>query len=253
MCFWNMTTISHKSKKSAPRAAIAIAALLILAAVIWRGTAANIFWKAAEPILRLRDSLDKTENARLRAALASSSAALSDRNFLYQENLDLKSRLGRAPTGKANNRVLAGVLQSPPGVPYDTLLIDAGARQGIKKGDFVSAGGETLIGAISDAYDDTARVVLFSAPGETYQAIISSQGKGIPVSIHGQGAGSMTGEIPESAQVAVGDSVVFPGISGGFTGAVSFVRIKNGESFKTIYVRLPVDLFSLQYVEVWKK
>ena len=63
----------------------------------------------------------------------------------------------------------------------------------------------------------------------------------------------MTGEVPSGTEVAVGDSIVFSGISGGFIGEISLVEIKNGESFKTIYSHLPVNLFSLKFVEVWKK
>jgi cell shape-determining protein MreC len=228
-----------------------LAALVILV-VTFRPFFAGVAWRVLTPVIALRNSLGVGEVAALRAELASTSAALADRNFLYQENLSLKARLGRdlsAPAGAGTTVVLAGVLQRPPWTPYDTLLIDAGSAQGIQQDDLVSAGGSALIGKISDVYAGTARVTLFSAPGEGHQALLNGS---MAISLEGQGGGSMRAEVPRGTAVAVGDPVHFPGIGTGITGQVAAIDAKEGDSFVTIYLHVPADIFSLRYVEVLK-
>jgi hypothetical protein len=48
----------------------------------------------------------------------------------------------------------------------------------------------------------------------------------------------------------VGDSVVIPGLGNFFLGSVTHIETPAGSSFETLYIQLPVDIFSLQYVEV---
>jgi len=250
----NMTTISRSRKRKLPSppalATAALVAALVVATIVWRTQAGTLFWLVATPLVSLRDSFDATESAQLRAQLASSTAAVADRNALYQENLLLKSQFGRDAGAPV---VLASVLMRPPGTPYDTLLIDAGRQQGIVQGALVSAGGNAYIGTVTDVYAYTSRVTLFSAPGSTYNALVMLSGKpgaNVPVSLVGQGAGSMSAKVPSATAVVIGDSVVVPGIATAFAGAVSHVERPAGDSFETLYVHLPVDLFSLQFVEV---
>jgi cell shape-determining protein MreC len=242
-----MKTISpHRRRGSLPWARLAqLAALaaLIAAAVLWRAPLAGILWRGLEPVMQWR-ALGAGGSALLAQELASTTAALADRNALAADNQLLKQELGR---GGAATGVLALVLERPPGTPYDTLVIDAGLNHGLAQGDLVFAAGATLIGEVSEVYATTAQVTLFSSPGQTYQALIRGS---IPVSMTGQGAGSMTGEVPAQTVVHAGDPVLYPAMTGGFTGAVSRVDAPAGESFETIYVQLPVDLFSLRYVRV---
>ena len=191
------------------------------------------------------------QNEMLQAQLASTTAALADRNALYEENLQLKSRLGRDVSVQS---ILAGVILRPPSVPYDTLTIDAGSDQGVTRGALVTAGGTTVIGTVDEVETSTARVTFFSAPGEKYQALLleSSAHGPMPVVVEGHGGGTMTAQVPAHSGVAVGDSVVLSGIVGEYTAKVVAVNAQQGESFETLYMRLPVNLQALQFVEVLK-
>lgn len=228
-------------------AALAFVAIFFAAVFLWRGTFADLLWRAAAPLLAFRNGFDSSENARLRTELASTTALLADRSALYAENLQLKSQFGR---DIQEHRLLGAVLERPPGIPYDTLLLDVGRDHGVVPGDLVSAGGTTRIGTITEVYANTSRVVLFSTPGESYQVLLRGT---MPVTISGQGAGSFAGEVPKDTNVAAGDALVFPGLASGFAGAVSFVEEKEGASFKIIYARLPVNLLELRFVEVLVK
>jgi cell shape-determining protein MreC len=215
------------------------------AVVLLRQPASGLFWRIMAPVARVREALGQNEAKQLRAELASSTAALSDRDLLYKENINLKERLGRS--GAPQARTLAAILQRPPWTPYDTLLIDAGADLGIAEGALVSAGGQGLIGRVSEVYAGSARVELFSAPGVSYQALLNGT---LPLAVEGQGGGSLRAEVPAGTPVAVGDTVSFPGLLGGILAKVSAIEAKTGESFIIIYLRLPANPEDLQYVEV---
>lgn len=228
-----------------------ICALLIGGGIAFHRTLEAVLWGMVAPLERTLNSFDSSENARLHAELAQATALVADRNALYQENLDLKKRLGRDASMPV---ILAGVLQRPPAIPYDTLMVDAGEAEGVHVGDFVSAGGTTRIGTVGEVYSHTSRVILFSAPGQTYDVLLhlASTTQVVPVNMQGQGSGSFVGQVPAGTRVRVGDSLVFPGIASAFAGSVSSVHFDPKLSFETLYARLPVDLLSLQFVEIEK-
>jgi cell shape-determining protein MreC len=238
--------------------AVVLCALLVL--LVARSTLAGVLWRIAAPIslhnpfAPLVAQFHSTatlmsENTLLKAQLASTSAALADRNALYEENLALKSRLGR---DASVHSLLASVVLRPPTTPYDTLMIDAGSTQGVALGDYVSAGGTTVIGTVDVLYPTSARVKLLSSSGESYQGLLieSSAHAAVPVTVVGQGGGSFMTEVPAQTAALPGDSIVLPGIMGGYTGRVSRVDARTGDSFETLYLQLPANPQELQYVEV---
>ncbi len=229
---------------------ILILVIVFVVVFFFRDGVAGLLWRGMLPLLVPQSLEDSSENQRLRDALSSTTSALADRTILYQENVDLKARLWRNVGVQA---ILAGVVSRPPRTPYDTLVIDVGSAQGLVVGDLVSAGGTAFIGTVSQVYSTTARVELFSAPGETHDGLLSTSiDNSVPIILEGQGAGSLMARVPVGVAVAVGDAVVLPGVATGLFGAVSHIEMKTGESFKTIFVHLPVNLFSIRYVEVLK-
>ena len=225
--------------------------VLLLGVILWREPLSGFLWRGLSPVLSLRDTLQSGEVARLRAQLAAAEALAADRGYLYQENLDLKVRLQR---NAEQGVLLAGVVARPPQTPYDTLIIDTGEREGVLVGNFVSAGGTLLVGAVSQVYPTTARVILFSAPGEMHNALLYLRdNKTVPLTLEGQGGGGFLSRVPVGTHASVGDAVLLPGISGGFFATVSAIELTEGESFETLYFHLPVSPFSLRYVEVWSQ
>lgn len=219
-------------------------------ALLWRSGASALLWKALTPVMLVRNALESSQVAALRAELASTNALLADHNVLRTENTMLKSRLGRA--GVEGSVILAGVVMAPPASAYDTLVIDAGTAQGVAVGQNVSAGGSTIIGTVTDVSSDSARVTLLSAPGTTHDALVMSKQSGstLPISIAGQGGGSFSGQLPSGSTVGTGDSVVFAGVAGQFVAQVVAVERRAGESFVTLYMHMPVNIFDLRFVEI---
>ena len=107
-----------------------------------------------------------------------------------------------------------------------------------------------MIGTISEVYARAARVTLYSAPGQKYDALLRGV---IPLAIEGQGGGSLQARLPAGTAVSVGDSALLPGIAGGISAIVSRIERGDGESFVTLYFSLPVDMLGLRFVEVWKQ
>lgn len=224
--------------------------VLCVVVILLQKQLSSVVWQVLTPIAKVRDTLASTEVSNLQAQLASTTAALADRDALYSQNIELKKMLGRPQT---SSQVLAAVLLRPPGIPYDTLLIDTGTDSGVVVGDLVFAAGTVAIGEVSDVYAHTSRVSLFSAPGRTYEAEVTLQavpGSALPVSLQGQGSGSFAGQVPAGSVAAVGDEVTIPSLNNEVLGGITHIDAPSGSSFETLYVQLPVNIFSLLYVQV---
>jgi cell shape-determining protein MreC len=265
-----MTTITPNRRRTAARAQLVALGLLIVAVVgvvaVVRTPLASLLWRVGVPLSYLRDNSFSgvgdffasfsanhalvVENQRLQQELASSSVALMDRDILIAENLDLKSRLGRI--SEPASSLLAAVVSRPPQSPYDTLMLDVGRNQGVNVGDLVAAGGSVYLGKIDEVYASASRVVLFSAPGTAYHALLldKSATTSLAIAVSGQGAGSLTAEVPAGTTVHAGDQVVFQDISPELVAQVIYVDENAHASFKIIYMQLPVSIYSLRFVEV---
>ena len=266
-----MTTISPRRRKNifSPNVLAWGALLLLVLALVFlfRTQTGSVAWRVLEPLVHARDNLAAAsgsflgqfasnkslveENARLRATLASTTAQLFDRDLLESQNIELKRRLGRIENTTAR---IAGVIARPPGTPYDTFIIDAGHEDGVAAGDFVSAGGSQFIGTVKEVYAKSARVVLYSSGGESYNTSLISPGRkdAVPIAIEGQGAGSFVGEVPTGVDVLVGDMATIPGLSERIIARVSAVFTPEGASFKKVYLQFPTNIFTLRFVEIYK-
>ena len=220
-----------------------VAVILALgAAALWRAPLSEVLWRTLTPVMHARFG-----GAATPADLSRLAVVQAERDALYQENLDLKARLNRDARA---GRILGAVLLRPPATPYDTLVIDIGSDQGVALGDTVSAGGTIVVGTISEVYARAARVTLYSAPGQKYDALLRGV---IPLAIEGQGGGSLQARLPAGTAVSVGDAALLPGIAGGISARVSRIERGDGESFVTLYFSLPADMLGLRFVEVWKQ
>jgi cell shape-determining protein MreC len=255
MYSWNMKRISRSGRRSF---LLTLPGLLLLGAVLavgaallwWREPLAGAFWRVAAPLMSLRNNLGATVQADLRAQVEALAARAADRDALYEENLYLKRLLGRAP---AEETVLAAVVLRPPGSPYDTLLIDAGHDAGLLPGNLVSAGGGALIGTVTAVYGRSARVTLFSSPGEQYEGLLLRGGEQVaPLTVVGQGSGALYADVPAGTGARVGDSVGVPGLRTGVFAAVSAVETEDSRSFERVHLRLPANPQHLRFVEVWR-
>ena len=102
------------------------------------------------------------ENESLRERLNENTATLSNYNSLLGENVGMKEILGMG--GEERDLVLASILSKPPKSLYDTLVIDAGEKNGVLVGDLVFAEGDVPLGRIESVNSGSSKVILFSSP-----------------------------------------------------------------------------------------
>lgn len=144
--------------------------------------------------------------------------------------------------------ITAPVISSLQTSPYGTFLIGAGTVDGVEKGNLIIDSGGFVIGRISDVGATTALVTELFAPGSSIDALID----GSPVIAEGRGGGNASAKVPHGVQVAEGDPVTAPSLSGRSIGVVGSVQAETTGAYSDIYIGLPVNLLSLQYVYVQK-
>lgn len=163
-----------------------------------------------------------------------------------KENEELKSLLGRTDTSR---KILAAVLQKPGRSVYDSLVLDAGRRQGVSVGDTIMSA-DFVIGTIREVYPDYAKATLLSTPGETLP--ISIGDTHIETEGVGRGGGNFTAKLPKEIPIKKGDLVKIPGLESKFLGSVEDIEVTPTGSFQFILFSLPVNIYTLERVLIVK-
>jgi cell shape-determining protein MreC len=204
------------------------------------------------------------QNQKLQAEVAFDDARMANYDSVVTDEASLKEILNRKDPKAI--MTMATILSKPNQSPYDTLLIDAGITEGIKVGDIVFALGDVPIGRISDIYPNSSKVILFSNPGETTQAIISlppivsspnesastdaSLGGNIFVQIVGRGGGNFEMVMPKDFVLQQGGQAVLPGIDSYVLAIVQKVISDPRNPFTKVLLASPVNIQKLKFVEV---
>jgi cell shape-determining protein MreC len=163
---------------------------------------------------------------------------------LQIENAELSTLLSL----KQESRIIAGILLHPNQTPYDTFLIDRGARDGIVDGATVYIEGDIAVGIVARAYPQSSLVSLVSSPGLKTTAYIF--GPNIFVQAEGVGGGVLRVAIPQGIPLAIGNLVVLPGAGSGVYGEIVSVEAVESDPQKYGYVTTSVPLQSIRFVSV---
>lgn len=195
------------------------------------------------------------ENQDLKNKLNEQEGRMANYNSILDENLELKNILERLPIGQSGKEekfdiVLASILSKPNQSLYDTLIIDLGAKDGINNGQKVFAFGNVPIGRIAEVYANSAKVVLFSSPGEKTEIIIS--GHDVFMQIIGRGGGNFEMILPRDFILETGTEVVLPGITPYLIGTVQTIISDPRDAFQKALLASPVNIQELKFVEVEK-
>jgi cell shape-determining protein MreC len=207
------------------------------------------------------------QNQKLQAEVDFNNARNANYDSIVADNASLKEILNRLPTGQAGqdpkaNIILSAILAKPNQSPYDTLLIDAGAEEGIKVGNTAFALGNIPIGRVDVVYDNSAKVVLFSNPGETTEAVFSSvsggqAGQNLPASrqgifiqLVGRGGGNFEIDLPKDFTMQKGDQAILPGINPYVLAIAQTIISDPRDPFNKALLTSPVNIQELKFVEV---
>ncbi len=213
------------------------------------------------------------ENALLSEQLLDSQVRLDTIRAIEIENNELKTLLGRGvdlvmvnatgsmasgtlpissqPHPKVSNPdsyILAAVLKRPPFSIYDELVIDIGHDHNLSSSSLVYASGNVMIGHIVDVLQKTAKVKLFSSPGEKFDVLIGPSHA--PAVATGRGGGQYEAQVSRDTKVKEGDFVLNSSFSNKPFGVVSVVLLDPTQPFETILFAPPVNMYELRWVLV---
>ncbi len=219
---------------------------------------ATPFWIAGDTVSTRTSSLSKSfvsdkealvkRNIELEEELRVIGLKLLDRNLIFEENLKLQEELGRDVYG---DRTIAGrVLSSPGTSTYDTLIIDIGTRDSVATGDLVFVGGSVMVGSVTEAFSNTSRVQLSSSPGSELDVLVSGN---VEATAKGRGGGNFTIELPRDVDVFVGDTIETGGSYMGIIGLVEYIEVDPNDPFQKIFLKSPINVFDISWVEVLRK
>jgi cell shape-determining protein MreC len=166
---------------------------------------------------------------------------------LRKENKTLRAMLGR---GDEYQQVYANVVYRPPETLYDTLVVDAGANEGISVGDLVIVD-STVIGVVRKVLPVSSTVVLYSAPDEQTHATIEQGTTTIPILAKGKGSGNFIVEVPRDLAIEVGDIITLPTVPGYVFAQVGNVSARPSDSFQTLRLQTPINMTQIQNVTIF--
>lgn len=186
------------------------------------------------------------QNTMLKEALKEREIELESVRTLEDENASLKALMNRIPEGRTV--ILAGILAKPNQTPYDTLIIDRGEKDGIAIDQLVFANGDVLIGEIDSVDNSTAKVLMYSTPGNILQVVYGSTGRYF--NARGLGNGSFEVEVARDVDVVEGDLFFYPNLDNTPVGIVRKVDFDARDSFKKVLMKSPVNIQEERWVEV---
>lgn len=171
-------------------------------------------------------------------------------SFLKREVVRLETEAKLAQKGILISRpesIPAFVLGAPPVLPFDTLLLKAGEKDGVRVGDVVVLD-HTILGSVSEITGDFSRAILFSSPNKVLQASMGSAHA--PIEVSGRGAGSFFARIPAGVPVAVHDIVSLEGAPDFIIGKVVSILPASTPSFQDVSIIAPVSFRDIGLVEI---
>ncbi|MGE3856596.1 MAG: rod shape-determining protein MreC [Dehalococcoidia bacterium] len=151
------------------------------------------------------------ENADLRRALERSEADLA---ALREERARIQqaSALVAAVGDRADQFVTAAVLARDPTPGRHLVLIDRGARHGVRPGQPVLGAAATLVGIVSEVDGEHARIRLITDRESAVSVMVQSSRT--PAALAGTGEGLRLDFVPHGAPVAAGDVVLTAALGG---------------------------------------
>ena len=185
------------------------------------------------------------ENEQLKKDLAISQNDILETSVLRDENLKLKNILNRSVN---SNLILATILVRPNISAYDTLIVDIGSDNNIKQGALVFGNGNILLGTVREVYEHTAKIVLYSTPGEKINVSITNGDASVELS--GRGGGSFEIIVPRGIDLPAGTILSSISISSHPIAITGDVVSSIHDSFKKVLAKSPINIQELKWVEI---
>lgn len=258
-----MELLLHRNKKKHRHsfAYIFVAAAILLSIIVFipsARAAANriVFTVVVRPLLSVAKQarhLEETakavfmqkralveRNAELEEHVAALSSAVLERDVYASELEALRALLGRSDKRPG---VLGSIVFYPRDIAPDTIIIDAGTRDGVSDGMRVSAFGDVLIGKVKTAFARQSVVSLISSAGFSLNARLMRPP--LAVVVEGRGGGNFSVTLPKSFAVDIGTQVYTSETAPLFIGVVEDIIQSNAGATQKLFLRLPFNIDAL--------
>jgi cell shape-determining protein MreC len=216
---------------------------------------ASLFWKLGdtfENFVRNMPSIFKdkgvliAENQHLKEERVFIDAYLARITALETENLELQTLLGR--TNRDRTIVSASILTRPNKSPYDTIIIDAGEKDGVLPGDLAVASSNTLLGEVLEVFENYSRVSLYSSPDTATDVLFTSDN--LSAKAVGRGGGNFYIELPRDLSVGASAPIIAAHAPEYVLGIVNEIKFEPADVFQTIFFKTPINILHTKWVDI---
>jgi cell shape-determining protein MreC len=187
------------------------------------------------------------ENATLREELTALKRSTYVNRSLEEDNNQLRELLNRSSDNTL--RIPTAVIHNTNLSPYDTFVIDRGARHGLRDGMLIVTDKHIAVGFIATAHERTSTVTLFSMPQLTFNALVRASTTQ-SATINGLGSGTMRARVPRDIGVSEGDEIALPTFETYVIGTVVAVEVSPEDAFKNVFIQAPINMYELRFVFV---
>lgn len=173
------------------------------------------------------------------------------------ENQRLRAFLGYKQIAPQFDLVLARVIARDPGNWTDTLMINLGTNDGIKK-DMVVVTAQGLVGNVVSVFSSAARVQLILDPRSSVGALVQRAESRVAGIVEGNSSDKTLARmvnIPRDSDIIEGDQIITSGFGGIYpkgivVGSVEAIANDSGGLLKYAMLRPAVDFQKLEEVAV---
>ena len=117
-------------------------------------------------------------------------------------------------------------------------------------GTVVASAGSVVLGELTEIYGTKAKMSFYSSSGERLSAQLGETRT--PIELTGRGAGNFIASLPRDLAVARNDQVTLTIAGHDFVLAVvSDIRRIAGDSFQEVFLRTPVNISQLVWMEMY--
>lgn len=181
---------------------------------------------------------------------------------LQEENLELKIKLEKAEVLEKENDVLleaigekgqkeflvAYALFRPPSLKFDTLIINKGEKNGVKKGMKAVAYGNVALGEVERVFENISVIKLLSFYGNSLNVLLEKSG--VFVNAVGKGGENFEIILEKEVDVHENETIFLPGVRNFIIGKITKVEKEENMPFQKVYFRFPLNLSRLKYLRV---
>ncbi|MEG0641097.1 MAG: rod shape-determining protein MreC [Clostridium sp.] len=203
----------------------------------------------------------RSENVKLKEEVNTLNKQVIELDRYKRENNELKTMVNYKNTKPQNNTIGASVIGRVGDNWFNTLIIDKGSKDGIKKGQYVVTG-TGFVGKVKEVLGSTSKVITVLDEKANIPVKISSTGEqgmvsGASSSLKGKQA--KVRFIPPESKIKVGDKVLTSNVVSSddqlaeqdiIVGTVTKVEEEKSNFIKVAYIGTEVDFLTIENVMV---